>query len=142
MFTVTEKHKFFPDNVLVPSTSKWLESEKRRQNKGSHTVSNGSGMNMSSRIVTDMVRPSNVLSLPTDTTNHKHPAVFPIALPEFFIKLLTEQGDVVFDPFAGSGTTLLAAKRLHRHYIGCELMPEYMDIIRERLSEPEQLSFI
>ena len=134
LFTKTKSHKFNPDSVLVKSTSKYLESEKRRENKGSHKVSNGSGMNMSMRCSPDMVRPSNVLTLPIDSTNHKHPATFPTTLSDFFIKLLTDEGDVVYDPFAGSGTTLVSAMRLGRHYIGTEINREYMDIIEERIA--------
>ena len=81
-----------------------------------------------------MVRPSNVLTLPIDSTNHKHPATFPTTLSDFFIKLLTDEGDVVYDPFAGSGTTLVSAMRLGRHYIGTEINREYMDIIEERIA--------
>ena len=121
LFTKTKEYKFYPNNVLVKSTSKYLESEKRRKNSGSHDVNNGSGMNMSRRYVSDMVRPSNVISFPTDTTNHSHPATFPLALPDFFIRLLTEEGDLVYDPFAGSGTTLRAAENLGRHYLGTDI---------------------
>lgn len=135
LFTKTKDHKFNPNSVLTKSTSKWLDSEKRRKNKGSHNVTNGSGMNMSSRCAPEMVRPSNVLTMPIDSTNHKHPATFPIALPEFFIKLLSDEGDVILDPFAGSGTTLSAAKKLNRHYLGCEISPTYTEIIKERLKE-------
>ena len=134
LFTKSKDYKFFPNSVLVKSTSKWLESEKRRKNKGEHNVTNGSGMSMKSRCSPELVRPSNVLSLSIDSTNHKHPATFPIGLPEFFIKLLTNEGDLVYDPFAGSGTTLLASKNLNRHYIGSELKTEYVDIINQRLS--------
>lgn len=133
-FTKTKQYKFYPNNVLVKSQSKWLESEKRRSNKGSHNVTNGSGMNMGRRYATEMVRPSNVLSLAIDSTNHKHPATFPITLPSFFIKLLTDKDDVVYDPFSGSGTTLLAAKQLERNYIGTELMEEYVSIINDRMA--------
>lgn len=133
LFTKTKDYKFNPNNVLIPSTSKYLESEKHRKNKGSHNVSNGSGMNMKNRYVSDMVRPSNVITLPTDTTNHKHPATFPIALPTFFIKLLSDENDVIYDPFCGSGTTLVASKQLNRHYIGTDIIKEYIDISEERL---------
>lgn len=132
-FTKTNNHKFYPNNVLVQSTSKWLESEKKRKNKGQHNVTNGSGMNMSSRYVSDMVRPSNVITLPIDSTNHKHPATFPVSLPTFFIKLLTEENDIVYDPFAGSGSTLVASKQQNRHYIGSEICAEYVKIAQERL---------
>ena len=132
-FTKTKDYKFFPDAMLVPSTSKYLESEKRRKNKGEHRTSNGSGMDMSKRYISDMVRPSNVITLPTDTTNHVHPAAFPLSLPTFFIKLMSEPGDVVFDPFMGGGTTLLAARQEGRNYIGCDIVKEYVDATKERL---------
>lgn len=133
LFTKTKNHKFRPQHVLEPSQSKWLKSEQKRKNKGTHNVKNGSGMNMSSRCAPTMVRPSNVITFPTDCTNHKHPATFPLALPTFFIKLLSDENDIIYDPFAGSGTTLLAAKQLNRQYIGSELMPEYVDIAKNRI---------
>jgi site-specific DNA-methyltransferase (cytosine-N4-specific) len=55
-----------------------------------------------------------------------HPARFPSAFPEFFIKFLTNEGDTVLDPFAGSNTTGYAAERLRRRWIACELSEEYL----------------
>jgi site-specific DNA-methyltransferase (cytosine-N4-specific) len=55
-----------------------------------------------------------------------HPARFPTALPEFFIKLLTEAGDLVFDPFAGSNTTGAAAEALGRRWLAVDQVPEYL----------------
>ncbi len=55
-----------------------------------------------------------------------HPARFPAGLPEFFIKLLTDPGDLVVDFFAGSNTTGSVADRLGRHWQTCELDPEYV----------------
>jgi site-specific DNA-methyltransferase (adenine-specific) len=78
--------------------------------------------------------PSNVLRIAGDTVNRGHPAVFPEALPRFFIKLFTLSGDMVCDPFAGSGTTLVVAKQLGRKYIGCEMVPKYLSEIYRRLS--------
>lgn len=134
-FVKTKKYKFYPNQVLVKSTSKWLESEKRRKNKGVHNVKNGSGMNMSVRVASDMVRPSNVLTLPVDTTNHEHPATFPVSLPSFFIQLLTDEGDIVYDPFAGSGSTLVAAKNLNRHFIGTDIQSNYVGLMNDRLAK-------
>jgi len=56
-----------------------------------------------------------------------HPARFPEAIPEFFIKLLTDEGDVVLDPFAGSNTTGSIAQRLKRRWIAIEQVQEYLD---------------
>jgi site-specific DNA-methyltransferase (cytosine-N4-specific) len=55
-----------------------------------------------------------------------HPARFPAALPEFFIKLLTEEGDVVLDPFAGSNTTGAVAERWQRRWIAVETVEPYL----------------
>lgn len=58
-----------------------------------------------------------------------HPATFPDSLAEDLIECFSREGDTVFDPFAGSGTTLLAASRKNRHTFGCEINPEYVKII-------------
>lgn len=63
----------------------------------------------------------------------KHPAVFPIELPLRHIISWTNEGDVVLDPFAGSGTTLLAAKQLKRSFIGIEKNEDYYHMCLQRL---------
>lgn len=132
-FVKSRDYKFYPENVLMKSTSKYQITEQRRKNKGTHYVTNGSGMDMRHRCSPEMVRPSNVISLTTDNTNHKHPATFPITLPAFFIKLLTDENDLIYDPFMGSGSTLVASKTLNRNYIGTDIVSEYIDIAKERL---------
>jgi len=62
----------------------------------------------------------------------EHPAVFPLALPEALIGAYTNPGDLVLDPFAGAGTTLLAAERAGRRVRAAELAPAYADIILAR----------
>lgn len=66
-----------------------------------------------------------------------HPAPFPEELPRRLIDLYTFQGDVVLDPFAGSGTTCVAARRLGRHFIGYEIHPDYVRLAEARLAEPK-----
>ena len=63
----------------------------------------------------------------------EHPAPFPVALPERIIGATNAQ--VVLDPFMGSGSTAIAAKRLKRNYIGIELSPEYCELARERIEK-------
>ncbi len=65
-----------------------------------------------------------------------HPARFPASLPEFFLKLLTNEEDIVLDPFAGSNTTGAVAEALDRRWIGIELMEEYLAGSRFRF-DPE-----
>jgi DNA modification methylase len=92
--------------------------------------------------VQEMRIPDAVLRI----TRHKgrgieteHPAVFPVALPEFLMRAYTGQGDVVFEPFAGSGTTILAGQRTSRRIAAIELAPAYVDlaIARWRLLHPD-----
>ncbi len=66
-----------------------------------------------------------------------HPAPFPVELPERLIHLYTYEGDVVLDPFCGSGTTLVAAARTGRHGLGFDTDPEYVDIANRRAGGEE-----
>ncbi len=65
-----------------------------------------------------------------------HKTVKPVRLCEYIIKLTTHSEDaLVFDPFAGSGTTLVAAKRLKRNYLGIDINKEYVEIANKRLED-------
>lgn len=64
-----------------------------------------------------------------------HPATFPIALATRVISLFTHRGELVLDPFVGSGTTLVAARDLERNAVGFDLKEEYVQLCRERLAQ-------
>ena len=66
---------------------------------------------------------------------NKHPATFPLALAKQVIELFTHEGELVLDPFVGSGTTLVAARDANRNAVGFDLKREYVELVRERLSE-------
>jgi DNA modification methylase len=66
-----------------------------------------------------------------------HPARFPASLPEFFMKFLTDEGDVIVDPFAGSNTTGSVAEDLNRRWIAIETVEEYLAASKYRFSEIE-----
>ena len=68
----------------------------------------------------------------SDGLAHKHPAPFPESLAMDHVASWSNPGDIVLDPFAGSGTTLKAAKELNRRYVGIEVNPEYVKICEER----------
>ena len=61
-----------------------------------------------------------------------HPATFPVALPGEYIKSMSDDGDIVIEPFCGSGTTLIACEQLGRTCYGMELEPKYVDVIINR----------
>jgi DNA modification methylase len=83
---------------------------------------------------TDIARPSNVLEVRSESTQGSHSAPFPRALIEFFVKAFSDAGDVVFDPFLGSGTTIAAAQVLGRNGYGIEISPAYCDVALCRLA--------
>jgi len=81
--------------------------------------------------------PTTVIEAPSKPTMKKeertpHPTQKPKVLLEFLIKGWSNEGDLVLDPFAGSGTTLVVAERLNRKWIGIEINPEYCEIIKKR----------
>jgi site-specific DNA-methyltransferase (adenine-specific) len=141
-FTKSKHFQMFQDEVMTP-VGDWAqdrlknlsEVDKRRDNS---RVGSGFGKNVSNWIGRDKVYPSNVLHMATECYNRQHSAVFPVALPEWFIKLLTKPGDLILDPFNGSGTTCVAAKRLGRNYLGIDINQEYCQLAIERLSKDKE----
>lgn len=85
--------------------------------------------------------PGDVWDIPNVKANHvektSHPCQFPAALPQILIKALTNSGDIVFDPFMGSGTAGVAALLEKRHFIGAEIDPAYVALAFDRLREAQ-----
>lgn len=83
--------------------------------------------------------PSDVWDIPNVKANHiektEHPCQFPIAIPQRLIKALTKPGNVIMDPFLGSGTTAIACIIEKRNFIGCELKKEYIEIAKHRIQD-------
>ncbi|WP_315044048.1 DNA-methyltransferase [Capnocytophaga sputigena] len=141
-FNKSKKFAMYQEEVMVPMGD-WAKSrlknlsdtDKRRDNS---KVGSGFGKNISNWIDREKAYPTNVLHLATECNNKKHSAAFPEELPEWFIKLFTKEGDMVLDPFAGSGTTLFVAERMRRSAIGIEIMEDYYKMIKNQLEEPYQ----
>ena len=136
-FNKQRQFAMYQEAVMVPMGS-WAE---KRLSKLSETdkvrdpskVGSGFGKNVSNWLGREKAYPTNVLHLATETSNTGHSASYPRGLPEWFIKLFTQEGDVVLDPFIGSGTTAEVAAELGRHYIGIEIMPQYHAIAQAAL---------
>ena len=123
---------------MVP-TGDWAESRLKNLSETDKTRDlskneNGFGKNVSNWVGREYVYPTNVLHMATECGYKGHPATFPKQLPSWFIKLFTDPGDTVLDPYAGSGTTSVAAKELKRCSVAIETQENFCAIIRERLS--------
>jgi len=130
-FDMYQKEVMVPMGDWAKSRLKNLsETDKRRDNS---KVGSGFGKNISNWLDRHMAYPSNVLHLATECNNKNHSAAFPEELPEWFIKLFTKPGDIVLDPFMGSGTTNIVANRLERSTIGIEIKKEYYDMVKQQL---------
>ena len=118
--------------VKKPKDELSKDDRKRRRSKS------GSGLEreVANWLDRDKVNPDNVLEFAPVVNNQKeHSATFPDKLPEWFIKLFTNPGDLVLDPFVGSGTTAVVAKKLGRHYIGIEKNKAYAKQTTKKLNE-------
>ena len=83
----------------------------------------------------------SIWSFPAESARRiGHPAPFPVELPRRLIQLYSFEGDVVLDPFAGSGTTCVAAREAGRHFIGYEKNPEYVKLANERMESAKRRS--
>lgn len=141
-FHMTRQKQFamYQDAVKQP-IGEWAETRLKKLNgrtdNGRHNSENASGFGRDLRRWKDkkMVLPGNVLRIGLVGKDMGHPAVFPVALPAFFIKLFTRPGDRVLDPFAGSGTTAIAAEQLDRNVVLIDTKAEYVDTIATRLAQ-------
>lgn len=131
-FTLSKDFKMYQDAVRVPigdwaSTRLVNLSEEDRQRHEPGTLS-GFGRRVANWIGRDTVYPTNVLRLATECSNRGHSASFPRELPAWFIQLFTLEGDIVLDPFMGSGTTALASIANNRRFVGVELNKQYAEL--------------
>ncbi|QPJ86789.1 site-specific DNA-methyltransferase [Serratia marcescens] len=140
-FTKNKKFAMYQDAVMVPmgdwknSRLKKLSSTDKTRDESS--VGSGFGKKIENWVGKEMAYPTNVLHMATECGNKSHSAAFPEALPEWFVKLFTRKGDVVLDPFSGSGTTIKVSERLGRIGIGSEVLKEYCQISAERIGLKE-----
>ena len=136
-----KQHKFhmYQEAVMVP-VGDWAKERLANLSETDKTrdesrVGSGFGKNISNWVGRDMVYPNNVIHMATESSNKNHSAVFPVALPVWFIKLFTLPGDVVLDPFVGSGSTTVAAVQLGRKYIGIDTNPDYVALSSQRIQD-------
>ena len=141
-FTLERKFAMYQEEVMVPmgdwKRSRLAKLSKTDMSRDESKVDSGFGKNISNWVGRELAYPTNVLHMATECANRAHSAAFPAALPEWFIKLFTQPGDTVLDPFMGSGTTLLASKSLGRAAIGIDTDETYCRAVEEQMLSLEQ----
>lgn len=136
-FNKSTQFNMYQDSVRVP-VGDWASKRLRAlsdtdRRRDESKVQSGFGKKIENWVGRELAYPDNVLHLATECGNRNHSAAFPEALPEWFIKLFSKEGDTVLDPFVGSGTTSVVARRLHRHSIGIDTSQEYLDLAKIRI---------
>jgi site-specific DNA-methyltransferase (adenine-specific) len=138
-FAKTPQWQFFPEHCL--SAARWDLKDRERRKRLAHNferVNAPSGQGRKRvQAGPDWVRPSTLLSFEPEFGPNpvRHPARFPLQLPTFFIKLLSKPGQLVLDPFGGTGTTALAAEQLARRWLVTEIDPKYAAVVPQRFAE-------
>jgi len=140
-FNKSRQFKMYQESVMVPmgewATTRLKHLGKNDVRRFNSQVGSGFGKNISNWVGRDKAYPSNVLHLATETGNRNHSATFPVALPEWFIKLFTKEGDWVLDPFVGCGTTCEAAQNLSRNCVGIDILPAYVKLAKQKVRESQ-----
>ena len=140
-FNKTRKFNMYQESVMVP-VGDWAKDRLSNLSQTDKTrdeskVRSGFGKNVSNWLGRNLVYPTNVIHMATECSNRNHSAVFPVELPKWFIKLFTQPGDTILDPFMGSGTTSVAAIQLGCNYIGIDINPEYVETSRARVANTQ-----
>lgn len=144
-FNKAKKFNMYQEAVMVPMGD-WAKNRLKNLSevdriRDNSKVGSGFGKNISNWLERDMAYPTNVLHLATECSNKNHSAAFPESLPEWFIKLFTQEYDTVLDPFMGSGTTVFVANRMNRHAIGIDIVDEYCKKVQKQINEQKMMLF-
>lgn len=138
-FNKSKKFNMYQEEVMI-QMGDWAKIRLRNLSetdmvRDNSKVGSGFGKKIANWLNKDKVYPNNVLHMATECSNRNHSAVFPEALPEWFIKLFTKEGDWVLDPFVGSGTTTRVANRLKRNSIGIDISKDYYEMVSDEANK-------
>lgn len=136
-FNLRRKFAMYQEEVMVPvgdwAKRRLVDLSDTDMIRDESAVGNGFGKRVANWVGRDKVYPTNVLHMATECGNRGHSAAFPEALPGWFIRLFSAEGDVILDPFCGSGTTVAVAAKMGRVGIGVDIDPDFCRISRERV---------
>ena len=138
-FNIEKKFCMYQESVKLPINPSTVGRLRRLRDRDKMLTPSRSGSpftrNLAHWLDKETVYPDNVLYLGTESHNQDHCAAFPQTLPSWFIRLFTQEHDIVLDPFIGSGTTAVAAQKLNRQFIGIDISEKYCRVAQERLKK-------
>ena len=137
IFLLSLKPKYYFDYEAIQEKAVYVGDNRASREDSRRDIPLASSMAADSQPTGEFRNKRSVWSINTAQSGEAHFAVFPEKIPEMCIKAGTKEGDVVLDPFMGSGTTANVAKRLGRKWIGIELNEEYARFINTKTAQEE-----
>tara|TARA_R110000772_G_scaffold92531_3_gene189457 strand:+ start:3765 stop:4694 length:930 start_codon:yes stop_codon:yes gene_type:complete len=138
IFLLSKSANYFYDNNAI--AEKTLTTDSSNRDRSNDKLNNTPGREKMAGLKTNNYETRNkrsVWSINVQPYKEAHFATFPEKLPELCIKAGSKEGDIVLDPFFGSGTTGWVAQRLNRKWLGIELNEEYIEIANKRFMQQE-----
>ena len=138
IFLLTKNKKYYYDHEAIKEKAvgeRWGGNKPINMNNTKDTGNQFSGLTRPRKMVYETRNKRSVWKVTNRPYRGAHFAVFPPELITDCIKAGSQEGDIVLDPFMGSGTTAMVAKSLGRNYIGCELHEDYGNLIQERVQD-------
>ena len=138
IFLLSKNKKYYYNHEAIKEKAvgeRWGGNTPINMNNTKDTGNQFSGLTRPRKMVYDKRNKRSVWKVTCKPYKGSHFAVYPPELIEPCIKAGSEEGDIILDPFMGSGTTAMVAKSLKRYYIGCELHEDYGTLMKQRINE-------
>ena len=140
IFLLSKNRKYYYDHEAIKEKAvgeRWGGNKPINMNNTKDTTNQFSGLTRPRKMVYDKRNKRSVWKVTCRPYKGAHFAVYPPELIEPCILAGSQEGDIILDPFMGSGTTAMVAKKLGRHYMGCELHEDYGNLILDRVPDEE-----
>jgi DNA modification methylase len=140
IFLLSKNRKYYYDHESIKEKAvgeRWGGNKPINMNNTKDTTNQFSGLTRPRKMVYDKRNKRSVWKVTCRPYKGAHFAVYPPELIEPCILAGSQEGDIILDPFMGSGTTAMVAKKLGRHYMGCELHEDYGNLIIDRVPDEE-----
>ena len=140
IFLLSKNRKYYYDHESIKEKAvgeRWGGNKPINMNNTKDTTNQFSGLTRPRKMVYDKRNKRSVWKVTCRPYKGAHFAVYPPELIEPCILAGSQEGDIILDPFMGSGTTAMVAKKLGRHYMGCELHEDYGNLILDRVPDEE-----